>query len=190
MTSLPAGNVSLALLHYPVYNKHREIVTTAVTNLDLHDIARSARTYGVSRYYVVTPVVEQRALAERITAHWQEGWGATYNPKRQDALQLVKVIPALDDVLHDLQQRHDRRIRVVATGALQRPGALSYQELAKLCRQGEEHYLLVFGTGWGLSDELFARIDHVLEPIEAGTGYNHLSVRSAAAIILDRLFGR
>jgi len=29
----------------------------------------------------------------------------------------------------------------------------------------------------------------MLEPIAGTTGYNHLSVRSAAAIILDRLLG-
>jgi len=33
-------------------------------------------------------------------------------------------------------------------------------------------------------------MDMLLEPIEGYTDYNHLSVRSAAAIILDRLLGK
>ena len=65
-TEQTGSNVSIALVHYPVYDKNRQVVATAVTNLDLHDIARAARTYGLFRYYVVTPVSEQRELAERI----------------------------------------------------------------------------------------------------------------------------
>ena len=47
--------------------------------------------------------------------------------------------------------------------------------------------LLLFGTGWGLAPEALARMDDVLEPVRGTTDYNHLSVRSAASIILDRL---
>ena len=31
--------------------------------------------------------------------------------------------------------------------------------------------------------------DYILEPVQAGSDYNHLSVRSAVSIILDRLLG-
>jgi len=51
-------------------------------------------------------------------------------------------------------------------------------------------FLIVFGTGWGLTESILAQSDYVLEPIEGGTDYNHLSVRAAAAIIMDRLLGR
>jgi hypothetical protein len=49
--------------------------------------------------------------------------------------------------------------------------------------------LLLFGTGWGLSDSLTNEADFKLEPIfgKALDGYNHLSVRSAVAIYCDRL---
>ena len=30
--------IYLALVHYPVYNKRREVVCTSVTNFDIHDI--------------------------------------------------------------------------------------------------------------------------------------------------------
>jgi len=46
---------------------------------------------------------------------------------------------------------------------------------------------LVLGTAWGLSETFIGDADHVLDPIVGNSEYNHLSVRSAAAIILDRL---
>ncbi len=186
---MPA-NLAIALLHYPVYNKRREIVTTALTNLDLHDIARSAKTFGLFRFYVVTPAAEQRALAERIGQHWLEGWGATYNPKRKAALELMKIVATLDDVLHDLEAAFGRQPRIVVTGAQGRPDNVPSSVLAASLHDAEQPYLLVFGTGWGLADEVFERADLVLEPISGTGDYNHLSVRSAAAIILDRLLGQ
>jgi hypothetical protein len=185
----PAGNVSIALLHHPVYDKNRRVVTTAVTNLDIHDIARSAKTYGLHRYYLVTPVVEQQVLAERIRTHWLEGWGATYNPKRRTALELVRTAADLETACAELAEECGRPVRVVMTGAQGRPGNVSFTTLAQEIRGSEDHYLLAFGTGWGLTEELFTRADLVLEPVRGAGDYNHLSVRSAAAIILDRLFG-
>ena len=58
----PRANLAIALLHHPVYNKLHEVVTTALTNLDLHDIARSSRTFGLDRFYIVTPSLDQRPL--------------------------------------------------------------------------------------------------------------------------------
>jgi len=186
----PTGaNVSIALLHYPVYDKNRQVVATAVTNLDIHDIARAAKTFGLFRYYVVTPVAEQRELAERIGRHWREGWGATYNPKRRAALELMRVLPTLDDALADLEEEFGRPAKLVVTGAQGRPNSISSAELAQQLKEPAQSYLLLFGTGWGLTEEVFARADLVLEPIRGPGDYNHLSVRSAAAIILDRLLG-
>jgi hypothetical protein len=50
--------------------------------------------------------------------------------------------------------------------------------------------VLVFGTAWGLSEALMETADYILVPVSGPEDYNHLSVRSAAAIILDRLMGR
>ena len=50
-------------------------------------------------------------------------------------------------------------------------------------------FLLILGTGWGLTEAIFSRSDYILEAIEGSTDYNHLSVRSAAAIVFDRLLG-
>jgi hypothetical protein len=186
----PSGSsVSIALMHHPVYDRNRRVVATAVTNLDLHDLARLARTFGLFRYYVVTPVAEQQILAERIRSHWQDGWGGSYNPKRREALELLRVMPGLDDVLAELREIHNGEVRTVATGASARRDALSCTALRQLIWEEEGPVLILFGTGWGLADELFDRADFVLEPIKGADDYNHLSVRAAAAIILDRLLG-
>jgi tRNA (guanine37-N1)-methyltransferase len=48
--------------------------------------------------------------------------------------------------------------------------------------------LILFGTAGGIDDNMLDSLDYVLEPIETGTDYNHLSVRSAVSIFIDRLF--
>ncbi len=185
----PRSNVSIALLHYPVYDKNRKVVATAVTNLDVHDLARLARTFGLFRYYLVTPVAEQQVLAERIRSHWQEGWGGAYNPTRRAALELLQVVPALEEALSDLETAYGRQAKVVVTGAKPHKDAVSCKVLQELLQEDEQPFLVVFGTGWGLTDELFERADIILEAIRGGGDYNHLSVRAAVAIILDRLLG-
>jgi len=186
-----ASRLSIALIHYPVLDKNQDLVATAVTNLDIHDIARSARTFGVGRYYIVTPVQEQRALVEKIRQHWLEGWGSTYNPKRKMALELVQSENSLADALNDMESRTGRKAKIVVTGAAGRPNSVSFGAMREIMEQApDQHYLLLLGTGWGLTEEIFAKGDYVLEPISGGGDYNHLSVRSAAAIMLDRLFGR
>lgn len=185
----PSAKLAIALLHHPVYNKHREVVTTALTNLDLHDIARSARTYGLDRFYIVTPSADQRALAERITGHWQEGWGAAYNPDRKEALAIVRICETLEAAVADLQSGFAERVETVVTGAAQRQGSIGFAELRRRLEEQKRPFLLLLGTGWGLTEECFASADHILTPIAGAGAYNHLSVRSAAAIMLDRLRG-
>ncbi len=186
----PLNNLAIALLHYPVYNKRREVVTTALTNLDLHDMARSARTFGLDRFYIVTPSPEQRRLAERITGHWQDGWGASYNPDRREALDIVRIFSTLELAIQEFQSGFEQRVRTVITGALPRANSIDCPSLRKRLNELDAPHLLLFGTGWGLTEECFEAADFILEPI-AGTGnYNHLSVRSASAILLDRLRGK
>jgi hypothetical protein len=51
--------------------------------------------------------------------------------------------------------------------------------------------LVVFGTGWGLAPTVVESADALLEPVRGvREEYNHLSVRAACAIILDRLLGK
>lgn len=181
--------MAIALLHYPVYDKNHRVVATAVTNLDIHDIARTAKTFGLAKYYVVTPLPEQQELSRRIMRHWQEGWGAEYNPKRKAALDLVSVKTTLEEALSDMETEMGGPVRTVATGAGGASNSVSYAEMAGLLAKGDENFLLLMGTGWGLTAEIMERADYILAPITGPSTYNHLAVRSAAAIIVDRLLG-
>jgi hypothetical protein len=185
----PSANLAIALLHHPVYNKRRELVTTALTNLDLHDIARSSRTFGLDRFYIVTPSLEQRRLAERIAGHWQEGWGATYNPDRQEALSIVRICATLQQAVAEYQTGFNEPVRTVITGAAQRSNSIDWTSLRQRLAEPRTPHLLLLGTGWGLTEECFQAADFILKPISGAGSYNHLSVRSAAAILLDRLMG-
>ncbi|MBI2989416.1 MAG: tRNA (guanosine(37)-N1)-methyltransferase TrmD [Deltaproteobacteria bacterium] len=180
----------MALLHYPVYDKNRQVVTTAVTNMDIHDIARSARTYGVQRFYVVTPVKALQKLALKIIAHWQQGYGSQYNQTRKEALALVRLKDALDEVILDMEREYGSKPKLVVTSA--RPGGkrTSFLELRDMLIKDIQPFLLLLGTGWGLTETVLGQSDYLLEPIDGGTDYNHLSVRAAAAIILDRVLGK
>jgi len=181
-------NLYLALVHYPVENKNGETVAAAVTNLDLHDIARLAKTYGVSAFYVITPLDDQRKLTRRIVSHWVEGFGAAYNPARRDALSIVRVKETYDEMIDEITAKGQGLPKTVVTSARKGPGSLGYGKLRGMLNLGDP-YVLNFGTAWGLSAEFIQAADYRLDPITGGTNYNHLSVRSAASIIVDRLLG-
>ena len=187
MDALFPTKLYIALLHHPVKNKNGEIIASAVTNLDLHDISRIAKTYGVGSFYVVTPLDDQRALVEKIISHWTQGRGGTYNPNRREALNLVKVKDSLAQVLDDIKHETSGAIKIVATCADEKQQSLGFDDFRRRLKKTEHAYLLVFGTAWGLTDEFLGSADFVLEPIKGHAGYNHLPVRAAVAIILDRV---
>jgi hypothetical protein len=176
--------LAVALVHAPVLDRRGDRVVSAVTNLDLHDIARSARTYGARRFYVVTPAREQVVLVERIAHHWCQGHGAAYHADRSEALRLIETVPSLDTAVGAWEEELGRPARPVLTGAARGDG-ISFAACRRL--RAEHPLLLVLGTGWGLAPEVFERGWTVLEPVRGVADYNHLSVRAAAAIILDRL---
>ena len=181
-------NLYVALTHYPVIDKRGDVIASALTNLDLHDISRAAKTYGVKSFYVVTPLSDQKVLAKKIIAHWTGGAGALYNPDRRSALELIKVKDSILDVAEDINGTENSYPKTVTTSARRYPASIGYAEFRDILESGIPH-LLIFGTAWGLAESIISEADFVLEPITGTTGYNHLSVRSAAAIILDRLLG-
>lgn len=180
----------LGLLHYPVVDRGGRRIASAITTLDLHDLSRVARTYGVKGFSVVTPLEDQQRLAASVLRHWTEGFGATYNPHRKEALELLSVSPSLQETVTVIREREGERPLLVATDAArQRERSLCYEEAGRMLRSGHL-MMLLFGTAWGLDKEVIEEADYILEPIEGITGYNHLPVRAAAAITLDRLVGR
>ncbi len=183
------ADLNVALLHYPVYDKNGAVVTTSVTNIDVHDIARSCTTYGVKSFYVVTPVDALRGLVRKILRHWDEGYGAEYNENRKEALSLVRLERSLEGVEIDIENETGKTPILVATSARSAPDSVGYEDFASRLKEPGDPHLLVLGTGWGLTDELIASMPIRLAPINGPGPYNHLSVRAAAAIILDRLLG-
>jgi len=177
--------VAAALVHYPVHDRQRAVVTSAITNLDLHDIARSSLTYGLTDLFIVHPVAAQRLLAERVREHWISGSGARRIPDRTPAISILRIVTTLDDALTALGP--DAELWV--TSAKGSGDLLDFPEArARLVLDGPP-VLLVFGTGWGLGDAITERASARLASIKGSGsgGYNHLSVRAAAAIIFDRL---
>ena len=170
-------------------NKQGDTITAAITNLDLHDISRAAKTYGVRSFYVVTPLFDQQELVERIVSHWIEGEGSRYNPIRRKALELIIVKDSLNEVVDDIASNGEGAPKTVVTCARPNARNISFDKFRAMLQAGKP-YLLIFGTAWGLSEQIINSSDYVLEPVKGNTDYNHLSVRSAAAIILDRLMGR
>jgi len=178
---------AIGLLHYPVYNRRGEICTTAVVNADIHDLARLARTYGALKYYLVTPLPAQEELVGKLVGHWTKGYGARFNPSRAEALSLVKVLPSLEACREDMKGLTGKEPKVCVSGANFSEELTSHEELRELMKRDDASFLIVFGTGWGLAEEVVKKADYRLAPIKGLNGYNHLSVRCAAAIILDRL---
>lgn len=185
--------VYIALLHHSMVNKRGESVTTAITNLDIHDISRSARTYGARGYYLVNPEEEQQRVANRIMGHWQSRGGFDYNPDRSEAFGQTKVVSWLNDAISDITALEGHAPRVVMTSARTVPGvkSLGFSAMRSEICKSTQAQLLVFGTGWGIEEDLLRSADAVLLPIRpnSDSGYLHLSVRAAAAIALDRLLG-
>jgi len=184
----PDYKAYIALLHYPVYNRALQKVASAFTNLDIHDIARACRTYGVRRFFLANPIVGQRELAERVLQHWTAGPGAAFNPTRKDAMGLVRIKSGIDEVRDEVKGLEGRAPEIVATDARIEGNMIGYGELREKIMTGDRPYLILLGTGWGLAREVIDSADHVLKPVKGYGDYNHLSVRSAATAIMDRLF--
>lgn len=180
--------LDVALIHYPVLNRKKEIIASAVTNLDLHDIARAGRTFGVGTYWVVTPDALQQKLAGQIVGHWTTGYGGSVNPDRANALSLVRICDDLDEVIVAMHESNGRQPMVIATSADRQDNSITCGDVQRELAQGTP-VLLVFGTAWGLAPDIMQSVDATLPPIYGPGDFNHLSVRSAAAIILDRLSG-
>jgi len=178
----------IALIHFPVVDRRGDEVVSSVTNLDLHDLARSSRTFGVKGYYVVHPSPDQQALNRRIIRHWEGSYGTRMNPTRRDAFSCVRLVSFWKDVIEDVTKEEGEAPLVVGTSA--KPTPAKKMEISGLKEVLKTRpAILVFGTAYGLSPIWQERLEAFLPPIYGPSDYNHLSVRSAVAIYLDRIFG-
>ena len=181
--------VYCALIHYPVRDRSGASVATSVTNIDVHDIARSAQTYGLRRYFIVTPISAQRPIIDKITEHWKTGSGAKRIPERSRAIELVQPVETVEAAIQWIEEQHGKPPAVWATSAdKQSKETISYAEARQRLEEDDRPVLLLFGTGHGLAQSLVNSTDALLPPIAAHSDFNHLSVRAAVAITLDRLY--
>lgn len=179
-------NLHCALIHHPVWLDRKKVGTTSLTNLDVHDIARCSCSYGLGSFTVVTPLQDQQAILDSLCAHWREGAGGAANPDRATAFARVHKAGTLQEAVEQLQARTGQRPLLVGTSARDEGDMLPGDILAALA---ERPVLLLFGTGHGLAPQVLETCEGVLRPLRFMNGYNHLPVRGAVAITLDRILG-
>jgi hypothetical protein len=178
----------LALVHFPVLNRKGERIASALTNLDLHDLARLACTYDLPGCFVATPLRDQRDLAERLIGHWRSDIAKTLHPDRERALRRLRLVDSVDAAVAAVERECGAAPLVWATTARESPTSVAPADACKQVMDSGRPGLLLFGTGWGLAPEVLQKCDGVIRPIRGRNGYNHLSVRCAAAILIDRFF--
>lgn len=179
--------VYIALIHYPVYNKQLQVICSACKSIDVHDISRDATTYGVKKFYIVNPVQEQQKLVRRLISHWTDGDGVKFNETKKEAFSNVDLKDSIDDTIEEIKAVEGCEPEIVVTDARFSDSMVGFGELKDKIFENKNPYLILFGTGWGLGKEVLDKAGFVLKPISGFGDYNHLSVRSAAAIVLDRL---
>jgi hypothetical protein len=180
--------LAVALVHHPIVDRSGAMITAAITNIDLHDLARTACTYGATDLFIIHPIAAQRELAERVRAHWVDGAGARRIPSREPAMRLVRIVSSLEEAYDQLGGRSC--VDVYATTARQSDRKpLTFAAARTRLGMSQGAALIIFGTGWGLASSVLESCDVLLDPIVGAneSGYNHLSVRAACAIVLDRL---
>ncbi|MBW2260353.1 MAG: RNA methyltransferase [Deltaproteobacteria bacterium] len=184
----PGAHLWVALVHHPVLDRNGSVVTTSVTNLDVHDLARSARTYRAAGLIVITPIEAQKRIVERIVGYWNEPEHAARIPSRRDALALVRTAASIEEARRIAG--HGGPVELIGTSA--RPGRdrrTAGQARGAIHAAPGASRLILLGTGWGLAPEALEACDVILAPVEELSDYNHMSVRSAGAVILDRILG-
>lgn len=196
--------MAVGLVHWPIRDRQGTTVATNVTNLDVHDIARASRVYAVEKYFVIHPSKEQLMFVARLLDHWRVGEGKRMNPMRATALTMVETAT---DVDHAVRQ-FDPDTLVIGTTARNIEGVkrVGFKTLRTFIETGDtkgippeisekmagkSSVLLLFGTGFGMTEELLKSCHLLLEPLKGAPplDYRHLSVRSAVSICLDRLLG-
>jgi tRNA (guanine37-N1)-methyltransferase len=185
-------NHYVALMHDQISLKGGRIGTTSVTSLDIHDIARSSATYSLKNYFLVTPLIDQQKIVTTILDFWKnEQVGGEYNKHRHEALDIVVLKPSLQEVLDQIELQEGKKPIIVGTSARfdqHQEKMISYHDQDKVWAH-DRPVLILLGTGHGMAPQLLEQCDYFLQPLQGFSDFNHLSVRSAAAIIFDKWLG-
>ena len=185
-----AKRVYIVLAHHPVTDRNQNVVTTSVTNLDIHDIARTAKTYGLAGFCIVTPVDLQKRKVEAMVHTWNHDIDQKDKDDRLAALELISVFSSVAEAESWISKVHKKKpVLRVCTSARKKENQIHLDELKAKMASEEGPIALILGTGWGLTQTFQDESDYCLKPLEGQGSFNHLSVRSAAAIYCDKLFG-
>jgi hypothetical protein len=184
--SLEPSRIFLGLVHYPVRNKNGDVITSSIYAPDVHDLSRLARTYALGGLFLVHPTPSQVQLVQRILKHWREGFGSRYNTTRTEALTTTELVGGIEGAMNRVMEITGQTPLVFTTTAQRLEGQTTLATLRQHNQAGSP-LLILFGTGWGLTEEALHGYNGVLEPIDGFQGFNHLSVRSAVSIMVDRL---
>lgn len=178
-----------ALMHDNVQLKDGRIGTSSVTSIDIHDIARSATTFGLAGYFIVSPLKDQQKIVSTLLEFWRTD-GKQYNYSRSQSLECVQQNQSLDEVITHIQVTTGKQPLIIGTSAKEHVGVkmITYNDQAEVWKH-QRPVLFVFGTACGLAQQVLNRCDYLLPPIRGLSDFNHLSVRSAVGIILDRWLG-
>ena len=144
------ANLYIGLVHYPIMNKHKEVITTAITNYDIHDIARASITYDVSKYFVIHNIPAQRELAATIMEHWKSGFGSTYNPDRKDAFTGVELVNSIAVAVRTIEELEGVKPIIATTDARTYDNTISYARMREHLENEGRPVLVLFGTGYGM----------------------------------------
>ncbi|MCK4499686.1 hypothetical protein KAU11_04270 [Candidatus Babeliales bacterium] len=180
----------VVLMHDQVVVRNANASTTSVTSLDLHDIARACATYDIKNFFVVTPLKDQQSIVKEFINFWTNEHGKKYNPSRFTAVSRLILCSSLDDVMDKINEQEGKTPFLVTTSAKKHNHEkyIDYNDQA-LVWESQKPVLILIGTGQGLQDQLIEKSNFLLLPIDGMSNYNHLSVRAATGIILDRWLG-
>lgn len=184
-------NHYVVLMHDEVMMKDGSTGTSSVASLDIHDIARSSTTYGLKGYFLVTRLGDQFELVNTFLNFWRSDDGFEYNKSRYKAVGSVQLAWSLDEVIEKITQIENKPPLIITTCARNRPTDITKIDFHSqgLVWKQQRPVLFVLGTAHGLAESVINRSNYLLLPVTGMTSYNHLSVRSAAAVIFDRWFG-
>jgi len=179
-------DIYIGLVHHPVYNKNKEIVTTSLTNLDIHDIARTSKTFALKKYFIINPQPSQKEIFMRIKKFWQTDIAQEYNIARFNAFDIIEYVNSITEAKEIIKEKSTAEPKTFATSARNFPNCTGYDRTKKIIAASNS-CLILFGTAHGLTEEVMKNCDYIIEKIKGRQDYNHLSVRSAIAITLDRI---
>mgnify|MGYP002517447976 CR=1 FL=1 len=108
----------VGLVHYPIYDKNFNVIATAITNYDLHDISRSSKTYGVKKYFIIHHVQGQLDMVHKIIDFWESPAGRKYNSYRTQAFDIVDIRPSIEAAVEAVAKAEGKRPYVVTTGCM------------------------------------------------------------------------